>query len=41
MRSLHRYASDAMVLTMVLHLARHFVVRPLPQLPLVLVGDAA
>ncbi|MFZ5539065.1 MAG: FAD-binding oxidoreductase, partial [Pseudomonadota bacterium] len=25
MRSLHRYASDAMVLTMVLHLARHFV----------------
>ncbi|GAB4468155.1 MAG: hypothetical protein OHK0044_09370 [Burkholderiaceae bacterium] len=25
MRSLHRYASDAMVLTMVLHLVRHFV----------------
>jgi NAD(P)H-flavin reductase len=25
MRSLHRYASDAMVLTMLLHLARHFV----------------
>ena len=24
MRSLHRYASDAMVLTMLLHLARHF-----------------
>src|SRR3990172_8455765 len=24
MRSLHRYASDAMVLTMALHLARHF-----------------
>jgi CDP-4-dehydro-6-deoxyglucose reductase len=25
MRSLHRYASDAMILTMLLHLARHFV----------------
>jgi len=25
MRSIHRYASDAMVLTMLLHLARHFV----------------
>jgi CDP-4-dehydro-6-deoxyglucose reductase, E3 len=25
MRSVHRYASDAMVLTMLLHLARHFV----------------
>jgi CDP-4-dehydro-6-deoxyglucose reductase len=25
MRSLHRYASDAMVLTMLLHLARHFL----------------
>ncbi len=25
MRSLHRYASDAMVLTMLLHLARHFM----------------
>ena len=24
MRSAHRYASDAMVLTMLLHLARHF-----------------
>ncbi|MGA8056024.1 MAG: ferredoxin-NAD reductase, partial [Burkholderiales bacterium] len=24
MRSLHRYASDALVLTMLLHLARHF-----------------
>jgi len=25
MRSMHRYASDAMLLTMLLHLARHFL----------------
>ncbi len=39
LRSLHRYASDGMVLTMVLHLAAPLRLRPPPRLPLVLVGE--
>ena len=37
MRSIHRYATDGMILTMILHLIRHFALRPLPRLPRLLV----
>jgi CDP-4-dehydro-6-deoxyglucose reductase len=39
MRSIHRYATDGMILTMLLHMVRHFAFDKLPRLPLVLLGD--